>query len=371
MSEKYVRKNERGQWTVDLPWPDGIRTRKVMPTEQKANEISIRFQSAKVDGTWLELRRKLDMEDHVQSMSFKEFGQLYLEEYVRCYNRDSVSKESRIRILGRKLDRIPMDALQPRHVTMFVGSRKKLRVTNRTINRDLAVLSHMLHWAVKERYLERNPLPEIQKLNEIRWVGQRPSDEIIDAVFEELDPRVVPLFTFIRETGCRREECLTLVHSQVDLGRGEVVFHDNTKNGKDRRVPLTKKAVAAIQAMPVASKFIFYHPESLTRWDSCRDPWEEARERAGYAWLRIHDLRHAYGIRLAEGGCPMHFISEVMGHHSVDFTRKCYAKFSPESASKAVRAVLEAGRDEISTSLPLSSQNQRDTGLEVASKALS
>jgi integrase len=97
---------------------------------------------------------------------------------------------------------------------------------------------------------------------------------------------------------------------------------------------------------------VFYHPESLTRWHSCRDAWEEARIAAGFPWLRIHDLRHAYGIKLAERGVPMHFISEVMGHHSVDFTRKQYARFSPESASRAVLRGLEGGR--ISTNLPLS-----------------
>ncbi len=37
----------------------------------------------------------------------------------------------------------------------------------------------------------------------------------------------------------------------------------------------------------------------------------------------------------------MHFISEVLGHHSVEFTRKRYARFSPESAGRAVLLVLE------------------------------
>jgi integrase len=41
----------------------------------------------------------------------------------------------------------------------------------------------------------------------------------------------------------------------------------------------------------------------------------------------------------------MHFISEVMGHHSVDFTRRVYAKFSPESASRAVLRALEGDQN--------------------------
>jgi integrase len=300
------------------------------------------------------LRRKLDMDQKAESMTFQQFGKLYLEEYVRSYNRAYKAKASRIRILGRRLDKVPVDALQPQHITQFVSWRKGQKVTNRTINRDLIVLGHMLSWGMRERYLERNPLPEIQKLREIQWVGQRPTDEIIDAVFAKLDPRVVPLFTFLRETGCRREEALSLGHHQLSLISAPpvVVFSDNTKNGKDRQVPLTSRAIDAIKSMPNASRYVFYHPDTLTRWHSCRDAWEEARDAAGLSWLWIHDLRHAYGIRLAEMGVPMHFISEVMGHHSVDFTRRQYARFSPESASRAVLRVLEGGK--ISTILPLS-----------------
>jgi len=54
-----------------------------------------------------------------------------------------------------------------------------------------------------------------------------------------------------------------------------------------------------------------------------------------------NNIRHAFGIKLAEEGCPMHYISEVMGHHSIDFTRKHYARFSPDSASRSVLRVLE------------------------------
>jgi len=57
------------------------------------------------------------------------------------------------------------------------------------------------------------------------------------------------------------------------------------------------------------------------------------------------DLRHACAIKLAERGCPMHFISEILGHHSLEFTRQRHAKFSPESASNAVRSFLGSSQN--------------------------
>jgi len=140
---------------------------------------------------------------------------------------------------------------------------------------------------------------------------------------------------------------MSVKHHQINLTANPpvVVFSDNTKNGKDRQVPLTRRAIDSIETMPKVSVYVFYHPESLTRWKNCRKPWNEARERAGHSWLRIHDLRDAYAIRLAEAGCEMHFISEVLGHHSIDFTRKQYARFSPQSAARAVLRVLEGEKN--------------------------
>jgi integrase len=165
-------------------------------------------------------------------------------------------------------------------------------------------------------------------------------------VFGHLDSRTKPLFTFIRETGCRREEAVFLKYSQLDLARQEVVFHRVTKNARSRRVPLTDQAIWAIEAVSRHGEFVFYHPETLRKWkgDNCAVHWERARAKAGHNWLRIHDLRHAYGIKLAQAGCAMHYISEVMGHHSIDFTRTHYARFSPEFASRAVLKVLPGSK---------------------------
>ena len=151
---------------------------------------------------------------------------------------------------------------------------------------------------------------------------------------------------------------LSLRPDQVDTSRNVVTFHTSrsrgtrTKNGKIRQVPLTDKALAAINSVPRHVKTVFYHPDSLEPWrDRTLDCfWNRARrltaeanpeEASNCMSLRIHDLRHAYAIKLAERGCPMHFISEVLGHHSVEFTRRRYARFSPDSAAQSVLTFLE------------------------------
>ena len=170
----------------------------------------------------------------------------------------------------------------------------------------------MLAWGVKQQYLERNLLPEIQKLNEIRWVGQRPTGEIIDA------SSMSGLFHCLR--------------SCVKLNAGE------------RRI--YRSSITRLSYPPSRQWLSFQATQKTARIvNTAHKVWEAAREAAGYPWLRIHDLCHACGIKLAEAGCPTHFISEVMGHHSIDYTRKQYAKFSPESASRAVLRILEGNQN--------------------------
>src|SRR5512143_1916395 len=72
------------------------------------------------------------------------------------------------------------------------------------INRELACLRHMFPWAAKRGYVDRSPLEALALLEEQEWAGPKPTDEVVQAVFDKLDPRFLPIFVVIRETGARR-----------------------------------------------------------------------------------------------------------------------------------------------------------------------
>ena len=340
-------KTRDGRIIVDTIWPDGRRTRRRAVSDKQARELDLRIRASRIDGTWRELRKQLNME-RAEGMTFKEAADLYLEQHVRTKNRDIRGKKSR---LGLLLQRIGPSTLlaEITHATAarYASEKSKEGASAATINRDIAALRHMLTWAARNQLLERNPLEAWERLQEQPYEHERPTEEIVDAVFAHLEETAKPLFEFLRQTGCRREEALSLKWAQIDLAGRVVVLH-RTKSGRSRNVPLTAEAIAAIGKMPRTSRteYVFYHPVSLDRWSEAKGPWNAARKAAGYEWLRIHDLRHAYAIRLAEAGVPMHFISKVLGHASTDFTEKQYAKFSPESATRAVLAVLEGGKSE-------------------------
>jgi integrase len=345
MSVKFNQR--RGYWFVDTTWPDGMRTRVRMTDESTASKINMKIMVAcnDEDRIWRKLRREMRLEGSVLQ-GFSALADSYYKGWVQVHNRSLRTKQSRLRILKAHFKAVPIDAISMQMIDGFIEARRNGGVENRTINRDMAVMNHLFEWAIDRGYFDANPAAKFRRLEEIEWIGARPDESSLDAIFFKLSETVRPVFVFLRETGCRREEAITLKRSQIDFLRATVTFHSNTKNGRSRQVPLTESALCAISSMPKRGETVFYHPDRLKHWtgDSVAIFWERAREAAGYSELRIHDLRHAYGIKLAERGCPMHFISEVMGHHLVDFTRKHYARFSPESASRAVLKVLDGGK---------------------------
>ena len=76
------------------------------------------------------------------------------------------------------------------------------------------------------------------------------SDDQVQAVMGALRPECRPTFIFVRETGCRREEALSLRHWQVQKESRLVLFNEDTKSRKYRYAPLTDAALEAVETLP-------------------------------------------------------------------------------------------------------------------------
>jgi integrase len=110
-----------------------------------------------------------------------------------------------------------------------------------------------------------------------------------------------------------------------------------TKAGRLRYVALIQAAVEAVTRLPKVLEYVFYNPDTLDRWFDCHKPWEAARKKAGYGWLKVKDLRTAFGIRLANiPGLERHTIQTLLGHSSPSTTERFYAFHSHRLAVQRV-----------------------------------
>ena len=109
----------------------------------------------------------------------------------------------------------------------------------------------------------------------------------------------------------------------VDLDRGLAIFH-KTKNDERRAVPITGRALELIRELSVVRRIdtdlIF-----VNRWGRARFPreaWDVARDAAGIADFRFHDLRHTAASYLAMSGATLAEIADVLGHKTLMMVKR-------------------------------------------------
>ena len=280
--------------------------------------------------------------------TLKSYSMIYMQEYSKSRNKPNsfIRKETAFKFLNQFLGRLNLETINRAHLHKYVQWRKSAGLSEATVNREIAVIKHLLNYAVDCGVLKANPVEKFKLLKEERRERPRVSYVDINRVIDAVRPDCRPLFVFLRETGCRREEALALQHWQVHEASNMVVFTENTKSRKCRHVELTPAAIEAVHTLPAVKDcpYVFYNIKTKGRWRDCRKPWLEARANGGLPGLQVKDLRRHYAIELAENGASMHDIQQVLGHASVSTTERYYAHFSPQHSARKILKVLEGGR---------------------------
>jgi len=141
--------------------------------------------------------------------------------------------------------------------------------------------------------------------------------EALDEYFRDLaDPEVWVVYVFLRDTGCRPGEELRRFDTVTDVDWGGNVVTLKSKKGArggivERRVPLTAALHRALHwAYP-------YGPKDYEAVFG--KAWSKMREVRGVHHTP-YALRHSYCYRLLNRGIPVHVVSRMMGHSTVDTT---------------------------------------------------
>lgn len=342
----------RGRIVCDKRWPDGSRTTRVCSNRTQAKQLLDRINGSIADGTWQKFKEQLKLRDR-GTLTLKDFSQTYIEDCAKVRNKKRAwqRKLTSLKALNNFMGRIELGAITPVNLHNYLRWRKNQGVADATIHQDLATIKHLLGYAVDIGVIEAHPVEKFKKLRVEQKQRPRFSDEEIQSVIDAVSPDCRPIFIFIRETGCRREEALSLQHWQIHEESETVVFSEDTKSRKYRYAPLTEAALEAVNVLPSIDgcPYVFYNLKSRDRWHDCRKPWVEAREKVNLPQIQVKDLRRHYAIDLAENGADMHDIQQVLGHASVATTERYYAQFSPKHSAKKILRVLKGARAEKKT----------------------
>jgi len=218
--------------------------------------------------------------------------------------------------------------------------------------RHTRALRQVLAAAVRWGYITRNPAVDFGKNTQPHADEVEPfTPDEVDAIAVELGPRYGPLVVFVAETGLRTNEWIALERRDIDRGAPAVLIrrrvtggrmHPLPKNNKRRRVPLTGRALEALDALPprIDTPLVFPAPAGghidLDNW-RLRE-WYPALEAAGLHKRGPYALRHTFASQALAAGVSIFQLARLMGA-SVEMIDRHYGHLVPDGED-VVRELL-------------------------------
>lgn len=221
--------------------------------------------------------------------------------------------------------------------------------------RVTSALRQALGAAVRWKYIAANPAAEAGRNPQPRAEELQPfTAEEVDALDAELGDLHGPLVVFAAETGLRTNEWLALERRDLDragqavtvqrrYAEGMLTPYPKTERSR-RRVPLTSRALAALDRLPPRLDTPLLFPAAkgghieLHVWR--RREWYPALDAAGIAKRGPYHLRHTFATEALAAGVSIFELARLMGT-SVAMVDRTYGHLARDS-EQAIRARLDA-----------------------------
>jgi hypothetical protein len=237
----------------------------------------------------------------------------------------------------------PSAPLESINATAVEQWRARLRTQgNRpaTINRKLSALKAMFSDAqLHGRITTRPTMPKQLRDggHKDRVMSDRERDAFCSYFLAVGEPAAANVLVFLLETAARWGEVERLRWTDLDLERGRATFWQ-TKNGKPRTVPLTRRALDAVGGSGIPGARVF--PYSYERFRRLFDRAKDAAGLGNDPSLTIHTCRHTCASKLATRGISLVQLMTFGGWSSLAAVKR-YLHLSTDALSACVEA-LEA-----------------------------
>ncbi len=244
--------------------------------------------------------------------------------------RTSVRDKFSINAIKKNFDiTLTLNEITPKKVAAYRDRRLKA-VTPSTLQKELALLSHLFNVANKEWGIPLdNPVSQIKKplINNSRaiFLTEHQVKKLLDAAKKSRNVKLFPYLTLLLHTAMRPGEAAGLKWNQVFF-KDKGVLLTSTKNHSGRWIPLTNTPLEMLYKLheseaprnewvflPVnPSKRLLLAPANLFR-----GAWKNARRRAGLEHVHLHDLRHTAASHLLKAGVDIRVVQEILGHKTL------------------------------------------------------
>ncbi len=223
-------------------------------------------------------------------------------------------------------------------------------IANATVNRSTTkVLQRLFTFAKAEgAVFENEPKWDDLLLDEpVERVRELQDDEAT-ALDEAMRNDYEPFFEFVRVSGMRLKECVTLRWSEVNFGTRQIIRLG--KGGRRIVFPITdsvREILFPLQGQHAEFVFTYvaiYGNKRLGRvrgqrypitYNGTKSAWQRMRASAGVTDFRFHDYRHDFGTKLLRETGNLKLVQKALNHRDIKSTLR-YAHVLDEDVAEAV-----------------------------------
>jgi integrase len=366
---RIYRRGARGTWWVDFKIPGQPRfTRSSLTTD----EAAAREWAAKAHSDQWRQRRL----GAAPTVTWDEAALAWLEQHQDLRSIEDIKRV--LRWLTDRLTGKPLAAIDDAMVGALAAERRKMPVNRRaiaaavkagrkppapiqtkpaTVNRFLAQLSAVLHFAHRRRWLAAMPIIELADEPAQAFHVLTPDEE--STLLDELPAHLAAMARFSLATGLRESNVRLLEWSRVDLQRAVAwVLPEQAKGKRAIPVPLSPAALAVLaRQRGINARWVFPAPRWLKKkrpedkpqlvldaptGKVCNHAWRKACIRAGVPTLRFHDLRHTWATRHTLNATPSRVLQDLGGWASAQMLERYTHMAVPYTAKWAGGSALSA-----------------------------
>ena len=300
----------------------GVRKSKVFATKREAQDWAAR-----------EEYKILHADKVAEAMPLGDLFDRYARE-VSPSKRGARWEQIRLERLGRdRLATVRLGDLSEAHIADW-RDRRLREVAPGSVRRELVLISAVLNLAWREwRVIDRNPARRVKRPTEPPPRDRLPTTDEMERMayvagddLSQAQARAYHAFRFACATAMRAGEIVGLTWDRIDL-TARVAHLPLTKNGSARDVPMTREAVALLEALPRSDPVFGLSSQQLDAL--CR----KVRDRAGVEGLRFHDSR-AYAATMLARKVDVLTLAKITGHKDIRLLSSTYYR---ESAADIAR----------------------------------
>jgi len=262
-------------------------------------------------------------------LGFSQAGTSYLKKLSEEGGKDIPKKKERIKChLSPFFKNKPLSSV----TTFDIERYKKLRTNEKaspgTINRELAVMSHIFSKAMEWRWINYKSAI-IRRLKEdvgrICYLDTEEMEKLLIAAKEDKDPHLFPFILIGLETSMRHMEILSIQVKNIDLGK-RVIYIPKAKAGA-REQPITKNLAnflgELLNSLEPNQQYLFPSRKSYREYRGyMAEPFRRAVEKAKLEHKVPHIMRHTAITHLVQEGIDLPTVQRISGHKTLSMVAK-------------------------------------------------